>query len=138
MWMTPEMAPPLQTTTPRLERTLRSNRLNVHHPLLHDRSSVTPGLEPATRWLLVRDHNYCAVTMPKGFFFRKDLLYNKIEHSSAMLNKLNDLGDRFGEFFPCMLNLVTKLYCPKTNPEESRIIIRGGIFSSSLKILLSM
>ncbi|GFX10070.1 peptidase S1 domain-containing protein [Trichonephila clavipes] len=42
------------------ERTLGLNRLNAHRSSLHSRSSVTPGLEPATHKPCVYGHNHYA------------------------------------------------------------------------------
>ncbi|GFV09505.1 hypothetical protein TNCV_3159021 [Trichonephila clavipes] len=39
-------------------KTLNPDRFNAHLPALYGRSSVAPGLEPATRLSRVHDHNH--------------------------------------------------------------------------------
>ncbi|GFX46712.1 hypothetical protein TNCV_4038601 [Trichonephila clavipes] len=41
-------------------RTLSLDRFNMHHPLLHDGSSVAPGFVPVTFRPQLRDHNHKA------------------------------------------------------------------------------
>ncbi|GFW31892.1 hypothetical protein TNCV_5040611 [Trichonephila clavipes] len=65
--MIPELAPLFQThhtKTTGLGVMCEHEKFNLHQPSLYGRSSVASGLEPATRWPRIRDHNCLAtVTM---------------------------------------------------------------------------